>query len=470
MFHAVVTPCARRIAPILLLSAVYGLTVWPISAQAAQKFSRETPVVLAARKVGPAVVNINTEEKVQERSLFGDLRGFFPPEFERFFREFNVPRQQKRRSLGSGVIIDPKGFILTNEHVIRRATRIKVSLIDSREFEAEVIGADSRSDLAVIRIQSTKSLPYVKMGMSADLMAGESVIAIGNPFGLGHTVTTGVISAIHRPVQLGNGVYANFIQTDAAINPGNSGGPLLNVNGELIGINTAIRARAEGIGFSVPIDRVKRIVNDLIRFGEIQHGWIGLIVKDLTRPIRKQFNFSNPHGTFISRVLKNSPAERAGIRPGMILTRIGPNPVESRTDYLSDVSSYTRGSKMELHLFWEGKALKRQVVARAMTPEAADIVAQDLLGLVARPLTKQAKNRYHTLAEEGVVITRVFARTPAGRVGLQAGDVIRQINNLRIRSIQDFQKAIASGQYLNDIVLLVQRGRNQGFVTLRSRG
>jgi serine protease Do len=470
MFHTVVTPRARRIARTLLLSALFGLTVCLIPAQAAQKFSRETPVVLAVRKVGPAVVNINTEEKVQERSLFGDLRGFLPPEFERFFREFNVPRQQKRRSLGSGVIIDPKGFILTNEHVIRRATRIKVSLIDKREFEAEVIGADSRSDLAVIRIQPKKSLPYVKMGMSADLMAGESVIAIGNPFGLGHTVTTGVISAIHRPVQLGNGVFANFIQTDAAINPGNSGGPLLNVNGELIGINAAIRARAEGIGFSVPIDRVKRIVNDLIRFGEIQHGWIGLVVKNLTRSIRQQFHFSNSHGAFISRVLKNSPAERAGIRPGMILTRIGSNPVESRTDYLSDVSSYPQGSKMMLHLFWEGKTIKHQVVAKAMTAEAADIVARDLLGLVARSLTRKAKKRYRTPAQEGVVIVQIFERSPAHRVGLRAGDVIRQVNNLRIRSVKDFQKAIASGRYLNDVVLLVQRGRHQGFVTLRSHG
>ena len=324
-------PGRRRIFRSLLLLCA-AASVFPIS-KATGQFSRETPAVLAVRKVGPAVVNINTEEVIVRQSPFPGLPGFFPPEFEQFFRGFDAPRRRKRQSLGSGVIIDPKGFILTNEHVIRRATSIRVSLIDRREFEAEVIGADSRSDLAVIRIKAKKPLPYVTMGQSEDLMPGETVIAIGNPFGLGHTVTTGIISGVHRAMRLKGGIQTDFIQTDAAINPGNSGGPLLNINGGLIGINTAIRAQAEGIGFAVPIDRVKRIVNHLIRFGEIQPGWTGLIVRDLTEPIRDQFGYSHRFGVFISRVLEKSAASRAGIQPGMILMRIVSKTVESREEF-----------------------------------------------------------------------------------------------------------------------------------------
>ena len=453
----------RRTAGTLLLLAACALP-----AHVTADFPRETPVVLAVRTVGPAVVNINTEEVVRERSPFRQMPGFFPREFERFFRRFDSPQHRKRRSLGSGVIIDPKGLILTNEHVIRRATQIKVSLIDRREFKAEVIGADSRSDLAVIRIHAEKPLPYVEMGTSADLMPGETVIAIGNPFGLGHTVTTGVISGVHRAVRLEGGIQSDFIQTDAAINPGNSGGPLLNINGKLIGINTAIRAKAEGIGFSVPIDRVKRIVNDLIRFGEIQHGWIGLVVRDLTRPIRHQFSYARAYGVFVIRVIQNGPADLAGIKPGMILMRIGNKLVESRAAYLSDLFSYPQGSEMRLQLFWDGKIVERRVVAQAMSTEAAKVVAQDWLGVVVRELTRRTQQRYQTPARDGVVIVQVFNGSPAGRVGLLPGDVIRQVNNLRIRSFKDFLKAIASGQYLRDVVLLVQRGRYQAFVTLRS--
>ena len=461
-------PGRRRIFRSLLFLCA-AAAVFPIS-KATGRFSRETPAVLAVRKVGPAVVNINTEEVIVRQSPFPGLPGFFPPEFEQFFRGFDAPRRRKRQSLGSGVIIDPKGFILTNEHVIRRATSIRVSLIDRREFEAEVIGADSRSDLAVIRIKAKKPLPFVTMGQSEDLMPGETVIAIGNPFGLGHTVTTGIISGVHRAMRLKGGIQTDFIQTDAAINPGNSGGPLLNINGGLIGINTAIRAQAEGIGFAVPIDRVKRIVNHLIRFGEIQPGWTGLIVRDLTEPIRDQFGYSHRFGVFISRVLEKSAASRAGIQPGMILMRIASKTVESREEFLSDMAGYTQGSEMSLELFWKGKAIRRTVVAEGLSAEAADMVARDWLGIVARDLTAERRSRYRILAAGGVVIVQTFDRGPADQAGLAAGDVIQKINNLPIKTFKDFQGAIAAGQYLRDAVLLIQRGRHRGFVTVRSRG
>lgn len=452
----------------LLSLYIIGLTL--SASEVTAQFSRETPAVLAMRKVGPAVVNINTEEIIIQKSPFAGLPGFFPPEFEQFFRGFNTPQRRKRKSLGSGIIINAKGFILTNEHVIRRATSIRVSLIDRREFEAEVVGADFRSDLAVIRIRAKGPLPYVSMGNTDKLMPGEKVIAIGNPFGLGQTVTTGIISGVHRAVRLKGGIQTDFIQTDAAINPGNSGGPLLNINGELIGINTAIRAQAEGIGFAVPIDRVKRIVNDLVRFGEIKRGWAGLIVRNLTRPIRNQFSYPHRFGVFISRVLEKGAAIRSGIEPGMILMRIGRKTVESRAEFLSDMVGYTKGSKMFLELFWKGKVIQRTVIAEGFTAEEADMVSEDRLGMIVREITGKRRSQYQIQAKDGVVITQTIRRGPADRVNLQTGDVIRKINNRRIKTFKDFQNVMASGQYLRGLLLLIQRGSNQGLITIQPRG
>jgi len=236
-------------------------------------FNRKTPVVIAVSKVSPAVVNISSEYQLRNRpNPFGfDLDPFFDNFFKDFFDPY-VPRQQKRYSLGSGVIIDGKrGYILTNSHVVEKTTKIKITLKDGRQFDGHLVGADPDSDLAVVKIESDNPLPSIKMGNSDDLMIGETVIAIGNPFGFSHTVTTGVISALGRSIRTSDTIYRDFIQTDASINPGNSGGPLLNINGELIGINTAIYAKAQGIGFAIPINKARRIIKDLIRFGEVIH-------------------------------------------------------------------------------------------------------------------------------------------------------------------------------------------------------
>jgi serine protease Do len=236
---------------------------------------RRTPVVEAVKKVAPAVVNISTEKIVKRRiNPFFDDYGFF---FGDFFQNFPSSRTYKRQSLGSGVLIDPKGYIITNEHVILPASKIKVVLVDGREFEGKLIGSDSKFDLAVIKIEAESDFPAIKIGKSIDLMIGETVISIGNPFGLSHSVTTGVISALNRTIVTDEKrVYSDFIQTDASINPGNSGGPLLNILGELIGINTAIYQKAEGIGFAIPIDKARRIVDDLIQSGYVHRAWLGI--------------------------------------------------------------------------------------------------------------------------------------------------------------------------------------------------
>ena len=266
------------------LTVVTVLLILTPTANLCAEHQRENAVVKAVRKVSPVVVNISSESEVRKR--VNPFSGFaMDPHFESFFRDFfdhGFERQYKRTSLGSGVIIDGKrGFILTNEHVILKTGTITVVLKDGREFDAQIVGTDPDSDLAVLRISSKEPLPDIEMGDSDDLMIGETVFAIGNPFGFSNTVTTGVISAINRSIRTDDVVYHDFIQTDASINPGNSGGPLLNINGNLVGINTAIYAKAQGIGFAIPINKAKRIVSDLIRYGEVIPAWIGITVQDL---------------------------------------------------------------------------------------------------------------------------------------------------------------------------------------------
>jgi serine protease Do len=243
-----------------------------------------------------------------------------------FFEDFFSPeleRRQKRTSLGSGVIIDgTRGLVLTNAHVVEKATTISVALNDQREFEATIIGMDPDSDLAVLKIQSDQVLPSIQMGHSDDLMIGESVIAIGNPFGFSNTVTTGVVSAVDRSIKTAERVFHKFIQTDASINPGNSGGPLLNINGELIGINTAIFAQAQGIGFAIPINRAKRIISDLINFGEVVQAWIGMTVQPLDSNLSEYLNVQSDSGLMVTAVETDSPAAKAGMKEGDIILAI----------------------------------------------------------------------------------------------------------------------------------------------------
>ena len=291
------------------------LICFPVAGNGHEPDRRNT-VVSAVQKISPAVVNISSEYQFQtQRNPFS---GFgMDPFFDSFFRDFFDPgleRRQKRTSLGSGVIIDGKrGFILTNAHVVIQSQSITVSLKDEREFQAQIVGIDPDSDLAVLKIGNPEDLPAVEMGNSEDLMIGETVIAIGNPFGFSHTVTTGVISALNRSVRTGDTVYHNFIQTDASINPGNSGGPLLNIHGDLIGINTAIDAKAQGIGFATPINKAKRIVSDLIQYGEVVLSWTGLFLQDLDKELARYLNIPVDKGVIVKDVEPGSPAITAGI-------------------------------------------------------------------------------------------------------------------------------------------------------------
>lgn len=441
----------------LLLTAYFLL---PVYAQ-----ERRTPVVIAVEKVSPAVVNINTEEVVRQR--VNPFTGLGDEFFDQFFQDFFPPQDYKRQSLGSGVIINQKGYILTNEHVISRASTIKITLNDNREFDAHLVGADSRSDLAIIKIDSDKPLPFAQMGASADIMIGESVIAIGNPFGLSHTVTTGIVSAVNRSIKGEDGrIYSDFIQIDASINPGNSGGPLLNINGEVIGINTAIYQKAEGIGFAMPIDRAKRIVNDLIKYGEVHEAWIGIFVQELTPQIAKSFGYSNTKGVIISKAFKGGPSERAGLKRGDIIISIGNKPIRTIDDYYDLIYGYGHNDKISITVFRDGEKIAVNVTAQAIPEELSDEIALEWLGISVDEITNKAVKKYQLFTNSGVLISKVEKGGPAGKIGIEAGDVLRQINQAKVETLKDFKKAVISAKKGSSVLLLIQRGKYGYYVTL----
>ncbi len=428
--------------------------------------NRRSPIVTTVEKVGPAVVNIFTEEAPRKmKNPFRDFMGDHL--FEKFFEDFYQQRQSDRRSLGSGVLIDPKGYILTNEHVVAKAVRVKVTLIDNREFEGKVVGADIKSDLAVIKIDPIPPLPYVKMGRSDDLMIGETVIAIGNPFGLKHTVTTGIISAVNRTIRASEKqVFNDFIQVDASINPGNSGGPLLNINGSLIGINTAIFREAQGIGFAIPIDKARRIVDDLLQYGKVRRGWLGVSVQDLTPKVARHFHLDHVHGVLVTNVFRRSPAKRVGLQPGDILLSIDGHEIADKSDYFRQIASYTVDDHFRLGYLHDGHRRRARVHISSISPDAAGEMAKQWLGVSVKDINWKHAKRYNIIARSGVVVMKVRPNGPSGGVGILPGDVIRQMNESKIRNMKEFNTAILEAGKLSSVLLLVQRGRNSYYVTL----
>jgi Do/DeqQ family serine protease len=445
------------------------LLLWGPPAGLAHEFSRETAVVRAVRKVSPAVVNISSA--VQIRKQASPFSGFgFNPFFEEFFKDFFDPRFERRReytSLGSGVIIDgKKGLILTNAHVIQKTGTIKVVLEDEREFEAKIVGADPDSDLAVLKIDSEQDLPAIKMGSSDDLMIGETVIAIGNPFGFSHTVTTGVISALNRSIRAQDRVYHDFVQIDASINPGNSGGPLLNINGDLVGINTAIYAKAQGIGFAIPISKAHKIISDLIQYGEVIQAWIGLTVQNIDEKLARYLKIPDKKGIIVTSVEPESPAQKAGLRESDIILAIGSKKIISVGDYQSVAKSLEAGNTLEA-TFWRRGKTKTVVVKTKVFPIAlADDLAYRILGIKVKDLNRKRRQRYRISASEGVMISDLKKNSELAGIGARPGDVIRQIDDYSIENSEDFKKAIIKFRNKNSMVLLLQRGDQGYYITV----
>jgi Do/DeqQ family serine protease len=383
------------------------------------------------------------------------------PNFDSFFRDFFDPgfeQKYKRTSLGSGVIIDGKrGFILTNKHVIIKSSTITVALKDGREFKAQVIGADPDSDLAVLRISPKKDLPAIDMGNSDNLMIGETVIAIGNPFGFSNTVTTGVVSATNRSIKVDDTFYHDFIQTDASINPGNSGGPLLNIYGELIGINTAIYAKAQGIGFAIPINKARRIVTDLIKYGEVIPAWIGVIVQDLDHELAQYLNATNVKGVFVKKIETTSPAHKAGIHEGDIIRSIGSRKILSQNDFNTAMSNISAGETIKITIWRDGKTKEISVKSSSFPMELALDLAKHILGVSVKNLSKKNRYIYKTYAQKGVVIAEINRHSYLAHIGARPGDVIRQMDELTIKNIDDFKKAIVKYRKKTSLVIVLQR-------------
>ena len=427
---------------------------------------RRTPTVIAVEKISPAVVNISTEQLVRSRSS----RGFSDPFFDQFFRDFLDPfprRQYKQSSLGSGVIIDALGHVLTNYHVIARASKITVTLSDEREFEAEIAGSDSKSDLAVLKLLTDEDVPLAEMGHSDDIMIGEPVIAIGNPFGLSHTITTGVISAVNRSIRVGDDqVFRGLLQTDAPINPGNSGGPLINILGDVIGINTAIYGNAEGIGFAIPIEKVKRIIDDLIEHGQVRMAWIGIQVQDITPAIAQYFEYEHSDGVLVAQVMSGSSAEHAGLQQGDILLEMNGQPIRDLYGYNAILEEYTADDRLSFSMLRDGKSLTVDVRAEEFSSEQAAQLAQQSFGFYVEDIDKQKAQKYLLQTLQGVVITQVRDAGAAARVGIEAGDVIRQVEGVHIGDMEDFRQVMMKLRQTRSVVFLVQRGERGYYVTL----
>lgn len=406
---------------------------------------RMTPVVKAVRKVSPAVINIYTKKTVKTNPFgrWGDKDSGSP--FDYYHR-----RKRNIQSLGSGVIIHPKGYAVTNEHVVTKATQIHVQLADKRTFSAKIMGAARRFDLAVIKIQAGTKLPYAKMGSSSDLMPGETVVAIGNPFGLSHTVSTGVISALKRRLKIKKRIYEDFIQTDTAINPGNSGGPLLNILGELIGINTAIHKGGTGIGFAIPINRVKQAVKDLLRYGRVRGGWLGLTVEPYRGP-----------GLRVTSVVNGGPAGQAGIRPNDVIYGVRGKRIRTSQDFTGAVKRMIPGERVKFNL----KRGTIVVKVGAYNPKVAWSQFQLRLGIRLAGAAQKA-SAMGLSTRRGVVLTWVQKSGTAHKVGLRPKDVIRQLNGYTTNTLSQLYAVITKIRVGTTLVMTVQRGSRLYRLTL----
>lgn len=433
-----------------LLRILVVLIVLVCQAISGQAFDRRTPVVEAIAKAGPAVVNIRTEKIVKRRR--SPFFGFSDPFFEDFFNNYAAPRTYTTQSLGSGVLIDPKGYILTNAHVIDKASKIFVALPDTRgELEAELVGQAERVDLAVLKVEGGASYPFIPPARSDDLMIGETVIAIGNPLGLGHSVTTGIVSAQRRRIPVEENFVAVFIQTDALINPGNSGGPLLNVNGELIGINTAIASQAQGIGFAIPIDTAKKIATDLIEYGHVRRAYLGVV----PAPVGESFRDSHGEaGVLVKEVDDNSPARRSGLRFGDVILALDDVPVSSPAEFVSILETYTQGSRVRLQLL---RGLKRAevVVSLGRMPENYGLgYGERVFGLVVRDSAR------------GLVVARVVPGSAAARKGIRPGDLVAELSGERVTREEEFARVVEACRGQEPLPFLIVRNRRGYYVEL----
>jgi len=427
--------------------------------------------VQIAKQYNSTVVYISSTQVIKgiqgfQHPFQSPFRDFFGDDF--FDKFFNMPRGDlKQKSLGSGFIIDKEGYILTNNHVVNNAEDILVTLSDENEYKAKVIGKDEDMDIALLKIDTKEALPVTKLGDSDALQIGEWVVAIGNPFGLEHTVTAGIISAKWRSIS--QGPYSSFIQTDASINPGNSGGPLFNINGEVVGINTAIVEEGQGIGFAIPINMVKEVLDDLKHEGRIRRGWLGLMIQKVTPDLAKSFGLKGNKGALVSEVVKGSPADKAGIKSGDVIVRFNDKEIREFSD-LSRYAGLTKpGTTVQLEIIRDGKKMdltaelgefeKGEKVAMGKGEEKSDI------GITVQDITPELARSFNVKPSEGVLVVDVQSNSPADKAGMQRGDVILEVNRKKMSNTRDFQKLIRASQG-DTLLFLISRGEHLLYIAI----
>ena len=432
-----------------------------------------------AKRLTPAVVNVSTTQKVRERgrqlSPFPEFKSpffddFFGDDLDRFFN--GGPREFKRQHLGSGFIINKSGYIITNFHVIEDASEIIVTLSDGKaEYKAEVIGRDQKLDLALIRIKANGDLPTVVLGDSDGLEIGEWVMAIGNPFGLGGTVTAGIVSQKGRVI--GAGPYDNFIQTDASINPGNSGGPLFNMSGEVVGINTAIVAGGQGIGFAIPVNMAKDVLGQLKKHGRVTRGWIGVSIQALTPELARSFGLKEPSGALVSSVNPGDPAEAGGLKAGDIIVSFDSKKIGALNDLPRTVASTPPGKSVEVVVIRDDKRKTLDVVVgtkreegEVATAKGSDGKGGGKVGLRVEALTSEMASRLGLDGTTGVIVSQVAPDSPADEAGLKRGDVIREINRRPVTGVKNYLRAVSSAKG-KELLFLIKRRESTIYVVVK---
>lgn len=470
---------------LLLTPIIVTFSLWGCMAQGSgtkESFIKENPTlsvasvkelgrafVEVAKRVKPSVVSIRVERTVTPWRGFGE-EFFRGTPFEDFFR-FRQDPPQRRRQIGggSGVIVDPEGYILTNHHVVSGADKITIRLYDGRELIGTVRGTDPRTDLAVVKVDG-KNLPAAILGDSDEIEVGEWAIAIGSPFGLEQTVTVGVISAKGR-TGLGTGTYEDFIQTDASINPGNSGGPLVNIDGEVIGINAMIIQPGQGIGFAIPINLARSIMTELIKTGKVVRPWVGVGLQDLTEDLAKSFQLTEKEGVLVSQVYEGSPAEKSGFRTGDIIIEIDGKKVHTSQEVVHEVLKKKVGETVEFRVIREGKHINISVTTAPMPSEEETKVfppkAETWFGLRVRTLTPEVSRELGLPKVEGVVVEHIEEGSAARKAGLQRGDVIMEVNRQRVRNEREYRAAMEKSKPDQGVLFLINRRGSTFFISLR---
>ncbi len=453
-----------------MLKGTAGAAVGPASVQSQNSPEQpaiSSPFTALAEKCTPSVVNVKVTGV--EKAGFGEMQIPWEP-FEDFFNHHRVPQDRSVQGAGSGVIISRDGYILTNNHVVEGAKEVSVTLADKGEFKAQIVGRDPKTDLAIVKIDAGENLPAASIGDSDQIKVGDWVLAIGNPFGLSHTVTSGIVSAKGRVI--GAGPYDDFIQTDASINPGNSGGPLFNMKGEVIGINTAIIPDGQGIGFAIPVNTAKPLIPQLVSNGEVTRGYLGVNIQSITPDLSKALNLEKSKGALVAEVVPGGPADKAGIKAGDVIVSFDGKPVHDSHDLPAMVAATAVGAEVQTTIVRNGKEIKAAPVIAKLESDGTRLAetnrpAHGKWGLQLQDLNPDIARQLGLKDEHGAVVVGVQPGTPAYRASIQQGDVIVEVNRQRVKSASDVKEKITRADDSSTLLLLVKSAQGSRYVVLK---